>query len=556
MNVASLLVIQGQDQGARLKLREGSVGIGRGVRNELRLLDTEVSRQHAQILFQNEKYVLHDRGSSNGTFVNGNVIRQIALRDGDRVQIGRTVILFSGSTGEESRHAATLIDLVGRAGLHDSSRIVGRVANDGERPETVFSRPAETSVLSQIAEEAVKGSGLEQTLDRILDLTIAALGADRGGVLLGATDTDELTPIAARHRRGATGGRIPVSRSIIDYALRTGQGVRTSDARHDNRFEAGKSILQAGVREALCVPMQARNSPVGVIYIDTTSPAESWMTSRVLPGAFGDEHLRLLVAIARQTALAVENARYQQALVKAERLAAMGQTIALLSHHIKNILQGVRGGSYLIDMGLGGHDEDLVRRGWAIVEKNQGKIYHLVMDMLTFSKERQPTLAAGRVEELVNEIGELMHTRAAECGVDLTWRNGTALPESTFDPEGIHRAVLNVVINAIDAVEGSDGGKVTLESAYMPENDLVAVVVTDNGPGIPADKMSTIFNIFESTKGARGTGLGLAVSRKILREHGGEITVETEPGQGCRFVLSWPRHPDEDQRGVDFNTKA
>src|SRR4029079_9071113 len=102
-----------------------------------------------------------------------------------------------------------------------------------------------------------------------------------------------------------------------------------------------------------------------------------------------------MVAIGRQSAVAVEDNRYRQALVKAERLAAVGQTIAILSHHIKNILQGVRGGSYLIDMGLKEHNEEFIGKGWHIVEKNQNKIYNLVMDMLTLSKERQPVLRRG-----------------------------------------------------------------------------------------------------------------------------------------------------------------
>ena len=109
------------------------------------------------------------------------------------------------------------------------------------------------------------------------------------------------------------------------------------------------SILQAGIREAMCVPLQGRQSLDGVIYIDTTTPAEQLLV-RPNSSRFREDHLRLLVAIGRQAALAVENHRYQQAFVKAERLAAMGQTIATLSHHIKNILQGVRGGSYLIDL--------------------------------------------------------------------------------------------------------------------------------------------------------------------------------------------------------------
>jgi len=119
------------------------------------------------------------------------------------------------------------------------------------------------------------------------------------------------------------------------------------------------------------------------------------------------------------------------------------------------------------------------------------------------------------------------------------------LPTATFDVEGIHRAVLNVVTNAIDAVEGTATGHVIVETGHETANDVVFVSVTDNGTGIPEDQLGRIFNIFESTKGARGTGLGLAVSQKILREHGGDITVETKPGFGCRFVLSWPRIDEE-----------
>ena len=268
---------------------------------------------------------------------------------------------------------------------------------------------------------------------------------------------------------------------------------------------------------------------------------------------FSDDQLRLLVAIGSQAALAIENSRYQEALLKAERLAAMGQTIAMLSHHIKNILQGVRGGSYLIDLGLKEHNEDHVRKGWAIVEKNQNKIYQLVMDMLAFSKERKPVIKAAPLNQTVSEVCELMQARAAECGVHLESRLSDSVPTATFDAEGIYRAVLNVVTNAIDAFEGSGPGHVIVETGHEPASDFVFVSVTDNGPGIPEDQFAQIFNIFESTKGARGTGLGLAVSQKILREHGGDITVETKPGFGCRFVLSWPR-VDEEHRGGELPT--
>ena len=181
-------------------------------------------------------------------------------------------------------------------------------------------------------------------------------------------------------------GRIAISRTILDFVMEKKEGVRTSNARDDSRFDAAASIVQAGVREALCVPLQGRYDIVGALYVDTyTSPGKLIQSGNQL--RFTDDHLRLITAIGHQAALAIEDTFYYSALLQGERLAAMGQTIATLSHHVKNILQGIRGGSYLIEAGLERDDTDAVRRGWGIVDRNQDRISNLVMDMLTFSKE-------------------------------------------------------------------------------------------------------------------------------------------------------------------------
>ena len=565
---ASLLVIQGVDQGARFEIADDPVGVGRGVRNEIRILDTEVSRQHATFEFSEGRFRITDRNSSNGTFVNGVAVRSRELKSGDQVQVGRTVILFSDGNGDaDSQQAAERIDLVSRHEGDERSSIVGELGREAGQAlldETLKLREsplaqmvANLQALYRVTEEVVSPStSLEQLLQRILDLTIEVVGADRGCVLLSEPGVLGPLPRVFSHRRPAEDrARMPVSRSIVDYVLKDGQAVRTSDARQDRRFEPGQSILQAGIREAMCVPMQGRYAVVGVIYVDTTTPPERVLSDGNGRSKFSEEQLRLLVAIGRQSALAIENNRYQQALLKAERLAAMGQTIAMLSHHINNILQGVRGGSYLIDMGLKDENHDLIGRGWSIVEKNQNKIYNLVLDMLTFSKERKPEMEVAELNATVAEVAELMQARSQECGVRLDCRLATEIPPTTFDAEGIHRAVLNVVTNAIDAVEGAPDGAVRLETGYNAAADTVFVAVTDNGPGIPPEQLPKIFNIFESTKGARGTGLGLAVSQKILREHGGEITVESKPGEGCQFVLCWPRL-DEDHRPAERPTQG
>ncbi|MCC7419078.1 MAG: FHA domain-containing protein [Planctomycetaceae bacterium] len=573
---ATLLVIQGVDQGSRFELGPDpatgvpgppAVSVGRGVRNEIRVLDTEVSRQHALIRNENGRWMLSDRNSANGTFVNGQQTRLCELKHGDQIQVGRTVFLFT--TTDEPRAAepaSNRVSFLAPDHPDDRSHIIAAV--DGMSAQTLLDRtaPAERSDVAQslaslqtlyrISEEAASPyASLDDLMRRILDLSIEAIAADRGCLLL-KDPNGHLVPWAfgARGGRGSD-DRMPVSRSIVDYVMQNGTGVRTSDARTDQRFEPGQSIVQAGIREAICVPLQGRVDLLGVLYLDTTTPSEKVLLDPSAPHRFTDAHLRLLLAIGRQSALAVESSRYQQALVKAERLAAMGQTIAVLSHHIKNILQGVRGGSYLIDMGLRDHKEDLLRKGWAIVEKNQNKIYHLVMDMLTFSKERKPVMQAADLNATVADVCELMQSRAEECGVILTADLSQVLPPAMFDAENIHRAVLNIVTNAIDAVEGMPEGQVLVRTGQMQGTDHVYVAVSDNGPGIAPEQLPRLFNIFESTKGARGTGLGLAVSQKILREHGGEITVESRPGSGSRFVLSWPRL-DEDHRSLDGQTRV
>jgi two-component system, NtrC family, sensor kinase len=565
VNQATLLVIQGVDQGTRFELDQSEFGIGRGAQNGIRLHDTEISRAHAHVRWRDGRHVLTDLRSSNGTYVNGVLVESRDLTHGDEIQFGRTVLLYTQpAIRDESKLVADRVALVAEQDPQDRSSIVGAAAGDSKTLAAAIGADGPRAhmltnlqVLYRISEEAVHPShSIEQLLSRVLELTIEVAGADRGCILLRDVQSGELVPQVFRHRAGLKEtGRMPVSRSIVDYVDRNRQGVRTSDARADARFTPGQSILQAGIREALCVPMQGRYDLQGVIYIDITTHPERVILENSPASRFTEDMLRLMIAIGRQSALAVEDNRYRQALVKAERLAAVGQTIATLSHHIKNILQGVRGGSYLIDMGLNDHNEDLVRKGWNIVEKNQTKIYDLVMDMLTFSKERQPNLRRGDVNETVAEVCELVQARADELHARLEWRPAADMPSTAYDPEGIHRAVLNVVGNALDAVDGRESGEVRVATGFDPKTGLVSVTVHDNGPGIPPEIASQIFNLFESTKGARGTGIGLSVSQKILREHGGEIHVVSQPGEGACFSLEWPI-ADEESPAPDRPTGA
>jgi signal transduction histidine kinase len=237
-------------------------------------------------------------------------------------------------------------------------------------------------------------------------------------------------------------------------------------------------------------------------------------------------------------ALAVEETRYYRALVNAERLAAVGQTIAALSHHIKNIMTGVRFGSDMVRTALAENDADLLGKGWKLVERNQGRIDELILDMLSYSKEREPNLESTDLAALAADVLEGVMGRAADRGVELVFAPPAGLPPVPCDSEGIHRALLNVVGNAIDAVDGSE--KPRVEVSVRVDETWAEIGVVDNGPGVPADQREAIFKPFVSTKGSRGTGLGLPVSRKTMREHGGDLVVEDASGGGARFVLRIP----------------
>lgn len=547
--MASLYVIRGRDQGKRFDLADGPVSLGRDLSNTIQLHDTEVSRRHAEIRLENDTYWVVDLQSSNGTFVNDKQVDRCELRMGDRVLLGRSLLIFTGADDSSALEDAHDVNIIGSEYAEAGSRIIKSIGQEegsqvfqlAEASESPWLARARSNlqIMYRTALAVSHTLDIEQLLQRIMELIFEWVEADRGCVMLNDQQTDELRPAVRRNRRGIrVDEKMDISRTILDYVLEHNEGVLTSDAREDERWNRAGSIVKLGVREAICVPMQGRYGVVGVIYIDTYTPPGRFIQNA--PQRFTDEHLKLMVAIGHQAALAVEDTYYYSGMVQAERLAAIGQTIATLSHHIKNILQGIRGGSYLIEEGLKNDAPDVVRKGWTIVERNQERISNLVLDMLTFSKEREPDMVPGCLNETVADVVELMQARARDARVELEFLPAEPLADYLFDPDALHRAILNVVTNAIDACEKREQGKVTVSTAHDAAAGRVQVIVADNGEGIPPADIPRIFSLFESRKGARGTGLGLPVSQKILREHGGDIRVESAPGSGSRFYLEWP----------------
>ncbi|MFV2067049.1 MAG: ATP-binding protein [Pirellulales bacterium] len=583
----SLFVIRGRDQGTRFELDASAMSIGRDRSNSIQLHDTEISRRHAVLRRKGQTYVLTDQRSSNGTFINGQPVTSEPsheLSSGDQVQVGQTLLLYTGFSEATPEDLSDKIRIVGRHQAGGSSHIVRSMTQEegsaflqettGDTKSPWLSRArSNLQIMYRTALAVSHTLDIDELLRRIMDMIFEWVDADRGCIMLKQGEEKSLAPKVRRHRRGmGTDDKITISKTILDYVVERNEGVLTSNARDDNRWNPAKSILQLGVREAICVPMQGRYDVVGVIYIDTSISPQEIIQQQGSANKFSDEHLKLMIAIAHQAALAVEDTSYYKAMVQAERLAAVGQTIATLSHHIKNILQGVRGGSYLIELGLEDHrkvaegpevqPEKLVdaartiRKGWDIVERNQEKISNLVMDMLTFSKEREPEPSPANLNEIVGEIVEMIQVHATQLDVQLNWTADPSMPVLMFDPDGLHRAVLNVVTNAIDACDAEEHGKVTVSTQFVESKHVARVIVCDNGSGIAPNDIEKMFGLFVSHKGGRGTGLGLPVSQKILKEHGGRILVDSKESEGSRFTLELPAVPVQaESRGKTTMTR-
>jgi PAS domain S-box-containing protein len=235
--------------------------------------------------------------------------------------------------------------------------------------------------------------------------------------------------------------------------------------------------------------------------------------------------------------------RLEQELVKSERLAAIGQTVAGLAHGIKNILHGLKGGSYLVDIGISREDPVKLKKGWEMIKRNVGRTSNLVMDLLSYAKEREPQYENCFPNEIADDVCGLVQDKAQENHVEIITEFDNTIGEVALDPNTLHEVLLNLMSNAVDACLFDDNmtkkWQVRLTTT-KEKGSRIKFDVTDNGAGMDEEVMQKLFTSFFSTKGHRGTGLGLMVTRKLIEEHKGNIQVTSRPGNGTTFSFYLP----------------
>lgn len=568
----TLLVIQGPDKGRRFELPDALALIGRDSR-QLPLDDNTVSRRHAELVPGEAGWILKDLGSSNGTYVNGQrVLNTFQLKPGDQIRVGRSLLVFGAQPGI-ARGSGGAVALAGEELGMDSSIMHAVPSNDDSMvlavPEPAAAAMANLKILYRLGAALGSSFDVQQVLEVVMDLIFEHVQAERGIIML-LDKQGELEPRVVRLReeeaRADPGGsksglKIHASRTIINHVLKTGEGVLSSNAMADKRFSKGRSVHDLGIRSALCVPIKARkldskvspssasggNGPMTGPLSGAVGPADDtigvvYIDSSVKNYTYSPDQLRLLTAIGLQAGMAIQNAKLYTAQLQAERMMAIGETVAALSHSIKNILQALRGGADVVEMGLRSSNLTQLSKGWRVVDRNLEKIYNLTMNLLAYSKDRQPQLDLVNVRQLVNDCLELIAPVANEKGVMCVADVDDAMPPVPLDPDGLHQVLMNLLSNAIDAVEPARG-LIRVVARYEADAKVTVLEVVDNGAGISPSMKNHLFELFHSTKGNKGTGIGLAVTKKIVEEHDGSITVKSGPDEGTAFTIRLPTNP-------------
>jgi len=536
--------VEGEMQQIRLS---ALTTMGRSRSNDITLDDRRVSKAHARIVLEGGDWVFEDLDGRNGSRINDAPQKQVILHEGDRIQLGSASLMFAltgddpsgpdtaakppleadgtgsapGSTGAQPAREFLTLKSVNAAALH-------MAAPDDEGDPQALARRLKASY--EISKATAATLDLSAILDRVLSALLGIFDtAECAAVMVLDRQTGEIASRTVKRREGMEQEELVVSQTALDHVLQNRESLLCLDTRADDRFAEAVSVAALGIRSIMIAPIVFRDTLYGAIYIDRRSTA----------AAVAAEDLELLTVAAVDVGACVANAELHKTAVDRERLAAIGETVASLSHCIRNCLQGIQGGAYVLEKGLDDGDLDRVGTGWGMVKNKNNFLEELVRDLLSFSKVREPEYAIADLNGMCADICNMGAETASGPNVAVRFVPDPELGSVEFDPKGIRRCLMNLIKNGMDACADT-GGEVVVETIRADDQGMLSISVRDNGCGMSEETLGKLFRVFFSTKGSKGTGLGLSLVKKIVGEHGGEVDVSSREGEGTVFEIRLP----------------
>jgi len=227
--------------------------------------------------------------------------------------------------------------------------------------------------------------------------------------------------------------------------------------------------------------------------------------------------------------------------IEAERLGAVGQTVAGLAHGVKNLGTALKGGMYMLTSGLERGELERIQKGMSMLDRNTQRLSMFVKAFLNYAKGRKLNPQLSDPVEVAKEVHEMYAQKAKEYNIKLDLEASGSIAEAALDYDSIHECLANLTSNAIDACRDEEQPGSSVRLRAFEEQNIIYYEVIDDGCGMNEEVNKKVFTTFFTTKGLRGTGLGLLMTRKIIQEHGGRITLKSQLGKGTTFRILLPR---------------
>ncbi|MEM7783766.1 MAG: FHA domain-containing protein [Planctomycetota bacterium] len=531
----SVFVTRGNDKGRTFCVDENTASIGRDLSTDVTITDEEVSRSHCLIQIVQGQIEIVDEGSSNGTFVNEQKVTRAFISPNDTIRIGQTrltvgsnsnVLIESGSETEET-------NLIEQSALDTCEMPVPNVRTNDQSdvPEEAGRKFVRIQNDLRFAYEASlatrKSFENDQMFEELLDLIFNWISADRGCVFWRDQDSENFSIRVIKNRCPELGHGFAACAAVVDYVIQRRLGILSHDPQDEIRLKNKSEDSSTQIGEVMCVPIEGRSTGLlGVLYVDTIHSPGSNKFRR-----FQKDHLRLMLSIAQQAAIAVENEKHHQSLVIKEKHAAVGETMALLSHQVNNILQGLGGGSHLLESGLQKSDSKLIRQGWSVVQRNQEKISKMLLDLVFLSKEYRPSLESVEISELIrHHIGEF--EKSSDNKQEIHFENMGELIAS-IDSQKVGISIQNILSVCGMAKDPETPLNVYLNQFKMEwaiEFHYEGIEILDTDQLTEQDKPPRNQNIFGGTE--------LAIAKKIAQGHGGRVETKQVATDVDQWIIS------------------
>jgi signal transduction histidine kinase/pSer/pThr/pTyr-binding forkhead associated (FHA) protein len=578
---ASLRAITGDLQGQVFSV-DVEIVIGRSTTCGIFVPDRRISREHARVYFDGERLFVEDLESHNGVYVNGQRVAKAELFNGDLLRMGMSQFSVSGLNRSDSGLVQVVHDTrplqprvvrpvesvptdLGGFVADDYFAAMGMVDTDryltADRVQQLLQRTRNFAILHEISKALQRYTDLRETMPPLLDLLLQVVRGDRAAIVL-LDEDGNLAPKTVRYRDRTTPpgdtGTLRISKTVADYVLTQRCAIITADASADERFSSSDSVLLANIRSLMVVPILVSNRLLGLIEVENNKNING----------FDDNDLHLLTVVAsmlgvgldhldatqaRERAMAQLQATHEQLLatqerlVVSERMGLLGRLASGIAHEVKNHLSPFM----LADMIASKYPQDQeIQEAAELMLEAQQRILGLVDEIRSFAAggARQVNIAPHDLVDVIDGVLRFVRCDRAVKLADIQFAFQDR-PLVFMDAQRIRQVLINLIRNAADALP-PNGGRIDIR--VWTEGDNVAVEVADNGRGIASELADKVFEPFFSTKGEKGLGLGLDISRQIVQAHSGALTFESVTGVGTTFKMAIPLvPPGKDPRPVD-----